>query len=299
MQIHLMKGIEMISNLSNYRLVSFILLLQALHIFASDPKKKSTGPAPQNVDALKDSPGITLPTSAALPARAKKDNSENTSPSGQAQNPSPEHEAFTRIETTATANHLTQQTILGSTYPLPKVPEQTAQNYAWGDIHMGRTDDAYVSGLIGNGTFNLAYAHPELKDERLPGRNSNGLAILTKQLLTNQNQQQSELLDFVQKQRDQNQASINPILLLLQAINAHPAPKHLNLPTITESFSTVTKIRTNRLTLLSLLIKEFIQADKHLERVQQQLQDAHFTGSQSLPLPKLELPCTLTEKQAV
>jgi hypothetical protein len=176
--------------------------------------------------------------------------------------------------------------MLGSPYRVPMLPDQTATNYAWSDIHAGRRDLPYVLGLIANGTYQVAATGSNTgakADSKLPGRNSNGLlesvSTLTQRLTT----QRLAEADLLTKNRTQTTLDSHDVFLLLLAINANKQ-KQIDAPRLESEFTRIQEARAAHQEHVRLFVEESFALDEHVKTLQEQLNKAHLTGDASLPL---------------
>jgi hypothetical protein len=171
---------------------------------------------------------------------------------------------------------------LGMPYAIPKLPSQSKADYAWSDIHILREDIDYVLGLIENQTYGLAASKGTKRDNKLPGRNSNGLLSIITALAQQQQSHRTSKKLLLERQRKEASDLSKQALLLLQAINTYG--KLIDGARLEEEFAKITCERNANKERLHLEIAEAHALDIHFKLLQEAMHNAHLTGSTSLPL---------------
>lgn len=243
----------------------------------------------------------SAPTTSVLPAKqSSKDNLTSTNPEPSQSGPNPSNiskpSSFEDLgeqshePTAALPDHLTPQPTvttsfnqLGTAYPMPTLPPQTATDYAWSDIHTLSSDEQYALRLILNGTYEVAYTGAKA-DPKLTGRNSNGLCNLIAALRQQESQHRKAQRHLSTTQRAEFSTASNRVLSLLAAINAHTHPKKIDAVRLVEDFEHIQTERDENQKLLKILLQEALARDNHLKDQQSALSDAHLTGKESLPI---------------
>lgn len=168
---------------------------------------------------------------------------------------------------------------IGTAYPLPQLPEQTATAYHIFDVKTGFSHEQYVLGLIQHGTFK----HATSENPKMPGWNSVALLNLVTAMVDNLQKSREEQLALLDAQRKRTLTDSNHVALLLSAINSSPE-KLVDITRVKAEFERIKEERKKALLQVSKILQEFYQQDCLKKQLLKQLSEANSGAKEPLPV---------------